>query len=402
MIASEELRALIEEWRAPVRKAGMFTKKSKHAAERVRSARRLAELSLDASGVELVEALGRASGEFAEDRDVRRAYSRALANAGRVGEAIAEFEERLQKDPDDCEDLTDVATLYERAGRADQAVDRLRRAIDLYVAANDLDAAVGAARKLIVLEPQSLESATDLVSILRARDPALLAEGVEHLADLYRERGKLGQESAACGELLTLQPDRADVKNRLASIYTRILEVDPDDQDAWVGLAAIDEPLADQLRVLLLREDDGPPAVSSNADARVEQHAAYASRKAQELMDAGDMLGASLCLERTVRIDQDPQNHLRLARCYAALHRDEAAAYQGLRALAIAQCGNEPTVADEALDWLASLLPAALEPLADAVILNHRPESADILYEQLAALWDATANAAHSVGSRPV
>jgi len=359
-------------------------------------------LSLDASGDDLLEALGHASAAFSEDRDVRRAYSRALANAGRVGEAIAEFEERLQNDPDDCEDLTDVATLYERAGRIDQAVDRLRRAIDLYVGRGDLDAAVNAARQLIVLEPQSLESASDLVSILRARDPELLAEGVEHLADLYRERGKLGQESAACSELLTLQPDRADVKNRLSSILTRILEVDPDDQDAWVGLAAIDEPLADQLRVLLARESGAASALASDTSAHAEQHTAYASRKAQELMDSGDMLGASLCLERTVRIDADPQNHLRLARCYAALHRDEDAAHQGLRALAVAQSTNDPVIADEALEWLASQRPAALEPLADAVILNHRPESADILYEQLAALWDATAQGSQSVGSRPV
>lgn len=402
MIASDELRALIDEWRAPARKGGMFAKKSKRAAGKLAAARRLAELSADASGDELTEALGRASAEFSEDRDVRRAYSRALANAGRVGEAIAEFEERLQRDPDDCEDLTDVAALYERAGRVDQALDRLRRAIDLHVASNDLDAAVSAARKLIVLEPQSLESASDLVSILRARDPALLAEGVEHLADLYRERGKLGQESAACSELLTLQPDRADIRNRLASIFTRILEVDPDDQDAWIGLAAIDEPLADQLRVLLARESGGTSVAQNNPVAQIEQHTAYASRKAQELMDAGDMLGASLCLERTVQIDADPQNHLRLARCYAALHRDDAAARQGLRALAVAQSGNDPVVADEALEWLAALLPAALEPLADAVILNHRPESADILYEQLAALWDVTARAAQSVGSRPV
>jgi len=398
MTAAEELRSLVEAWGAPARSGGVFAKKSKKQAARREAARRLAQLSDAGSGQALLDALAHASAEFADDRDVRRAYAKALANAGRLGEAIAEFEERLQQHPDDCEDLADVAQLYERAGRNDQAVERLRRAVDLRVAAQDLDGAVGAARRLIVLEPQSLENAAALVSILRAKDPALLAEGVEHLADLYRERGKLGQESAACSELLTLQPDRADIRDRLASIYTRILEVDPDDQDAWIGLAAIDEPLADQLRVLLLREETASASVPANPPAPmprgIEQHAAYASRKAQELMDAGDMLGASLCLERTVRVDADPRNHLRLACCYAALHREQDAARQGLRALATAQAGSDPFVADEALAWLSNLLPAALEPLSDAVILNHRPGSADILYEQLLALWDAAAKAA--------
>jgi tetratricopeptide (TPR) repeat protein len=394
MIASEELRTLIDEWRAPARKGRLFTKKSKNAAARLDAAHRLAELANDASGDELIEALGRACGEFSDDRAVRRAYARALAGAGRIGEAIAEFEERLQSNASDAQDLFDVSALYQQAGRIDLAVDRLRRAIDVHVAAQNLDGAVAAARLLIVLEPQSLENAADLVSILRARDPALLAEGVEHLADVYRERGKLGQEADACSELLTMLPERRDIRDRLSSIYTRILEVDPDDQDAWIGLAAIDEPLADQLRVLLVREEMAHSQPVERSVTAVEQHKAYAIRKAQELMDAGDLTGACLCLERTVRTNPDPQNRIKLARCYLALHRDEDAAQEGLRSLALAQTTNDSLTANEALDWLSSILPAAQEGLTDAVILNHRPGSADVLYEELLELWDAAVEAA--------
>lgn len=421
MIASDELQALIAQWRTPVRKAKLFDRKSKKAGNRLDAARRLAELATSVPADEaLIDALQRASSEFTDDRAVRRAYARALAESGRVAEAIGEFEERLQTNADDAEDLLDVAELYERAGRRDLAADRLRRSVDLCVAANDLDAAVSAARRLIVLEPQSLENAQDLIEILRARDPALLAEGVEHLADVYRERGKLGQEASACRELLALEPARKDVRDRLSSIYTRIVEVDPDDQDAWFGLAAIDAPLAEQLRVLL--DSESPPAsdstsgagtfsngaaasangVTSSANgaaAPTENHGTYANRKAQELMDAGDIVGASLCLERAVQTDSDPQSHLRLGLCYLALHRDVAAAREGIRALALAQTKRQEAAAEEALSWLTSIAPAAGDSLADAVFLNHRPESADKLYEELLQLWEAATNGTHGGGA---
>src|SRR5215472_10518869 len=133
MIAStDELRALVGAWAAPPRKkkAARGSKKTNGADDHA-SAQRLAELS---AGVKvddtLIEALGRASQTYADDRDIRRAHVRVLADAGRIGEAIAEFEERLQHNADDAGDLVDVASLYERANRIDLAIDRLRRAVD--------------------------------------------------------------------------------------------------------------------------------------------------------------------------------------------------------------------------------------------------------------------------------
>ena len=400
MTSSDELRALIDEWRGPARKRRLFSSKSKNTAVRLNAARRLAELASDAVADDaLVDALERAAAECGDDRTIRRAYSRALSACGRIGEAIGELEERLEAQADDAQDLVDVSALYERAGRHDLAVDRLRRAVDIHIATDDLDAAVGAARRMIALEPSSLETASDVVAILRSRDPAVLAEGIEHLADVYRERGKLGQEAGACSELLALRPERQDVRDRLSSIYTRILEVDPDDQDAWIGLAAIDEPLAGQLRVLLDPEPHAAQSSGAGVVTSIEIHKVYAIRKAQELMDAGDVIGASLCLERAVQTNPDPRVRLKLARCYEALHRETDAGLEGLRALAIAHAVGDHDAADESLEWLAGLCPAAQDPLADAVFLNHRPESADVLYEELLELWDRAPKNARGVGA---
>ena len=395
----DELAGLVAVWRPAPKKRAKAGAKSKPGATKHESARRLAELAAGADPADsLIEALDAASQAYPEDKPIRRALGRALADAGRIGEAIAEFEEHLQAHADDAEDLIDVSGLYERTARPDLAVDRLRRAVDHLVDAGDLAKAIPAAKRLIELEPLSLETASDLVSILRAHDPGLLAEGIEHLADVYRMRGKLGQEAAACCELLSLAPDRRDIKERLASIYTRILDVDPDDGDAWVGLAAIDAPLAEQLRVILAPAE----ALDTRADHNItpiEQHQTYAMRKARELMDAGDMAGASLCLERVVRTNPLPRNRLMLGQCYRECHKDEPATEQGLRALAAAHAAKDDVTAEEALRWVTEASPEARGPLADMLFLNHRPESADALYEELRSLWDESAEAASAVGA---
>ena len=388
-----DLKTVVAAWRPAPKKRGKATAKAKSTASRLESALRLAELSAGAQpSDELIDALEAAAEAYPDEKDIRRAHGRVLCEAGRVSEAIAELEERLQAHPEDTDDLIDVSELYERTQRPDLAFDRLRRAVDQLVASGDLARAIPAAKRLIELEPLSLETAADLVSLLRAHDPKLLVEGIEHLADIYRTRGKLGQEAAACCELLSLAPERRDIKDRLASIYTRILDVDPDDGDAWVGLAAIDEPLAEQLRVIL--------APAEPADARpepnitpIEQHQTYAMRKARELIEAGDMAGAALCLERVLRTNPSPRNRLLLGKCYRESHRDENAAEQGLRALADAQVAGDFDLAEEALQWVCDALPALKGPLADAVFLNHRPESADALYEELRSLWDETVEA---------
>ncbi len=398
--AQAELSELVARWRPAARNGTFFKKKAKKRPDDLAGAQRLATLASEAnaSSEDVIEALEHACRAFDQDRSIRIAYAQALADGGRIGDAIAEFEERLQSSPDDASSLLDVASLYERAGRNDLAVDRLRRAVDALVASGDVDGAIGAARRLIALEPGSLEDAADLVALLRTGDAPLLAEGLEHLADVYRERGKLGQEASACAELFSLRPERVDIRSRLSSIYTRILEVDPDDPDAWIGLAAVDENLADQLRVLLESEQtmgvaQTPAPTAADAAGGNGQRVDYALRKARELMAEGDIAGASLCLERAVKTSDNAEHRLELARCYLLLHRDDEARSQGLRALADAHVGHHESLVEAILTWSADGMPFAKDALEEALFLNHRPESADTLYEELAAICEAARTA---------
>ncbi|HZW73605.1 MAG TPA: hypothetical protein VFF43_08645, partial [Caldimonas sp.] len=113
---------------------------------------------------------------------------------------------------------------------------------------------------------------------------------MEHLADVYRERGKLGQEAAARRELIELHPTRDDVRERLVALYVQILEIDPSDETAWNGLSFADAAEADRLRARLL-PDQEIAAVEQPA-AATHSHKDYAMRKAHELIDAGDLAGA--------------------------------------------------------------------------------------------------------------
>jgi tetratricopeptide (TPR) repeat protein len=386
MTAADELRSILEQLKKPSGGKGLFArKKSKNGKGKRRDAAlRAAELAAQsAPDAAVCEALALAATEFCDDPAIRKAYAVALLASGKDAEAIAEFEESLRLAPDDADSLTEVALLYERNGREDLALERLRRAVDLYVAGRNLLGAVEAGRRLVTLAPESLEHATDLVGLLRAHDPALLAGALEHLADVYRSREKIGQEADICRELLTIAPERDDFRQRLADIYVRILEVDPNDDDAWLGLATVDEMLADGLSARLAGNASAETDYSNPASPAAESHESYAIRKAQELIDRGDMLGASLCLERAVRKDGHWNNHLQLGRCYRDLHREDAAVEAGLAALASAYVEDDVHGLQTILAWIGGIWPDAQNIFFETAELNKRPVSADIVYDEL-------------------
>src|SRR5690349_14461027 len=134
-----ELQAAVSAWRPAPKKRGKAPAKTKPTASRHESARKLAELAVTAEpDDDLIDALEAAADAYPDDKAILRALCRMLADAGRIGEAIAELEERLQAHPDDAEDLIEVSELYERTERPELAVDRLRRAVDQLVIAGDL------------------------------------------------------------------------------------------------------------------------------------------------------------------------------------------------------------------------------------------------------------------------
>ena len=380
---------------------GLFSRGGRKAPSKKRreAAHRLAQLArtTDASG-DCIAALQTAVEDFPTDAEIRAALAEALAAGGRAADAIAEYEELLRSAGEDATLLRAVAAQYERAGRRDLAVQRLQRAVDAHMGAGELDAAVDAARGLIALEPASIERASDLIALLRSRDPALLADALEHLADVYRTREKLGLEADACRDLFALSPDRPGARVRLSALCERILEVDADDADAWRGIEAADPSTAQRLRERL--RPTAPARVVQNvASGRAEEaHPAYAARKARELMLGGDVAAACVCLERAAQTVASADLLLELARGYEALHRCADAERAALRSIAVGRAADDGASVDLALGWLCDARPLLAVPIGDAVFLSGRPESADTLYEQLLQIWDEATGAAAASG----
>jgi len=189
-----------------------------------------------------------------QQRELRRLLAQTLVAAGRASDAIAEYEEYLKMGTPDAPSLREVAELYIAAAKNTLALDRLRRAIDRSIAEGDIAGASIAAGRIVELTPDSIEAHAQYVTLLRNIGDDRLSAALERVALLYRAAEKLSAEVSACREILDLAPGRSDMKARLVSLYTKILEMDPHDDDAWRGLRIVDPDCAEQLAVLLMDE----------------------------------------------------------------------------------------------------------------------------------------------------
>lgn len=196
----------------------------------------------------------RNEGSSHQQRELRRLLAQMLVASGHSSDAIAEYEEFLKAGTPDAPSLRALADLYVAAGKVNLALDRLHRAIDRSIAEGDISGAAAAAGRIVDLTPDSLEAAVQHATLLRNIGDERLLGALERLATLYRAAEKLSAEVSTCREILSLAPGRSDVKARLTSLYTRILEMDPHDDDAWQGLRTVDPDCAEQVAVLLMDE----------------------------------------------------------------------------------------------------------------------------------------------------
>jgi tetratricopeptide (TPR) repeat protein len=193
-------------------------------------------------------------GSSQQQRDLRKLAAETLAAIHNMPAAISEYEEYVKSGTPEASTLRALAELYVTAGKTNIAIERLRRAVERGIGEGDIVEAATAAGRVADLMPESTDAAVQHVVLLRNVADERLEKALDHLAALYRAQEKLSQEVAVGEELLGIAPSRDDVRRRLASLYTRILEMDPHDDAAWQGLRKVDGELSEQLAVLLMDE----------------------------------------------------------------------------------------------------------------------------------------------------
>ena len=227
-------------------------KKAARPARYHEVATRFAECAASSPAAADVDLLERLAGEYPDDVAIRLNLAAVLCGAGRRADGVAEYEEFLLANTADGHTLAALAAEYAILGKRHEAIDRYRRALDHLLHEHDTESACGVARSIADLSPASLEDAHRVVELARNGNPSGLANALERYAILCHAQGKMAQEVAAWTELLALVPERTDARRELASAYTRILDSDPADADAWAGLETVDPGLAAELSVLLM------------------------------------------------------------------------------------------------------------------------------------------------------
>jgi tetratricopeptide (TPR) repeat protein len=235
-------------------------KKAARPARYHEVATRFAELAASTPARADVEILEGLAAEYPDDAVIRLSFAAVLCGAGRRADGVAEYEEFLRANSADGETLAALAAEYAALGKRDEALDRYRRALDQLLHEHKTERACVTARSIAALSPESLDDAHRVIELARNGNPSAFPEALERYAVLCHAQGKMSQEVDAWKELLAFVPERVDARRELASAYTRILDSDSADRNAWEGLEAVDPGLAAELRVLLMC--DGESAAS--------------------------------------------------------------------------------------------------------------------------------------------
>ncbi len=171
----------------------------------------------------------------------------ALVNAGKVGEAVAHFEQAVRIDPDYYDAYTDLGVALARMGRIEEAIQRYEQVLqikpdfveahtDLGIALTQLgriEEAIAQYEQALRINPDSAEAHTDLGVALA-------------------QTGKIEEAVAQYNQALQINPDYADAHTHLGlalaqtgkteeavAQYEQALRINPGDADAHTDLGAV-------------------------------------------------------------------------------------------------------------------------------------------------------------------
>jgi len=369
---------MIELLKAQEKKKGLFARTDKNplGSERVTVGLKFAEVApLGRPTEDALDQLGYLAQDFPDELTIRRANADALRQSGYAADAIDEYRYCASANPDDALINQNISDLYVGIGRPDEATGYLMRALQLYAKQGEFAQLAAHAEALVELRPASIGDIIDLLASAPGEslvghlkmlddfthrvthagilDAAQKAKAREQLQALY---GRLvladpADEGAARG-LQSLNSDASPVERRKAPrekatpsvLDSTVPEIMPDRIEAVsivlpaaaevlpeAVFSADDEPIFEDMQLpeespTELHAEPAPAPPPQRSPAAPNALAAYTRRKAKELFDAGDLLGAAMAYERLLRSGPDIDSLEGVLTCYERLARTQDAA----------------------------------------------------------------------------
>ncbi len=140
-----------------------------------------------------------------------------LVSRGRLEAAIKQYRKALDESPDDTGTLNRLGDLYARLSRVNDAVEMFTAAANRFAKEGFFVKAIAIYKKIIRLDPT-------------------LIKVYETLADLYQRQG-LVNEARAQYQVLADYYKQADNKKALASVFEKMVELEPDNPSHRLKLA---------------------------------------------------------------------------------------------------------------------------------------------------------------------
>ena len=152
----------------------------------------------------------RALAEFPDDVNIQSSLAHALEELGQWESALREYQHLAQAQPRDPVLLARVAALLQKLQRPAEAAGTYVQAADLYAAIKLTSRAIEAWRKAAELEPDRADIHQKLIEVYTrtGQRPAASLEQLA-LAWLYKKRGDKAKVLSAAEQALTLDPNNA-------------------------------------------------------------------------------------------------------------------------------------------------------------------------------------------------
>jgi tetratricopeptide (TPR) repeat protein len=236
--------------------------------------------------------------------------------AGRLQNAIADYEKIVKEDPKDLTVLNTIGDLYARLGKADQATSYYKRVADAFASSGFTVKAIAMYKKITKLDGSSVDCLNRLAELYAAQGLHTDARSQYALvAEHYLKAAKLDDAARIFQKVLDLDPENAAMQAKLAELYVK-LGKKSEARDIYLRNAE------------LYRSRKNFTA----ADESLGQVLAIEKNFSQALllrglvkMELGDATGTIQCLEQVPDIDTRPEGLRSMLRAYFKLGNLDAA-----------------------------------------------------------------------------